>query len=108
MIIHSALRIYVIRFYLVRPKQVMDHKEQFKKWLPNNGVKAVDSYMTYVNKTEEVLGMSVDDFFRNAIEKAIEEKFTIENFSTKKKRNDYRSMTRKYCDFIFCAWRNKS
>lgn len=74
----------------------MKHKDDFKKWLPNNKVKSVDSYMAYAAKTEAILGMTIDKFLDAAIEKAIEERFTIENFGSKKRINDCRSLVRKY------------
>jgi hypothetical protein len=57
----------------------MKYKEEFKDWLPDNNVKAVDSYITYANSVEEAFG-SIDDYFDSVIGAAIEKEFTVEKF----------------------------
>lgn len=81
----------------------MKPKEEFKNWLPENDVESVASYMSYINQAKGATGESLDKFFAEAIEAAIEERVTLDKFAEGKNAKDVgdsKSAIRKYWDFI--------
>lgn len=81
----------------------MKFENSFKDWLPQNGIQSnvVDSYISYVKSIEDTIG-DIDEFFDDAIRKAIQKKITKGNFPEKSAKLiiNYKSGIRKYWQFI--------
>jgi hypothetical protein len=82
-------------------KQILKHEVKFKKWLPNNKVTAVNSYMSYLREAAQATGhSSIDDFLDKIVRNAIKEALNDEKFESKKKANDSRAAVKKYWSFL--------